>query len=631
MKNEAVDLHPESIIKDALEIGRKYDILNKDPKYIKKREKIIDTVNNTQEISRQVFVSNLSKRKFAEVQKFFEKQIDECNGKAEKILQKNLNQALKCRNDINVLNKKNSKLNDELTEVNTNCKRIDQELKNKTEIISQLQMKFTLFEKVKPLLEELMTEFPNEDPLEIINEIRNSTGKNLHLLKKMNQTENMIKELEKQREEVIEKITKNQQEMQKKFDETNYDSKGKIDKYIKEIKELENEAQTFNNFQKGNIRINGLLYNLYSGIISKIQKDKMIIAEKKDHSLNMTKENFNAEIFDNKTLRDLINDTILKNTSKGKGCALLRQTIAFSNMMVRKFLASKEYLRFDLVNTFKEIKNLNDKQEFDTYKLKCIIQSLKENEQKNKQTIKELKNEVKLRKLKYNSLMDKVNRQLKIENKELTKSVPDLEIQTNKKRGKNKRKNNQAEKGKNEENKRFFITSQNFKKKNEVVLKKEKIKSANLSFTNRSESKVSEESSDENLKSEEENKKNEIKQEQKMLFTEKDFRKFKDIKKSKNQDKLIKSNGFKGIGAFITGIKNIVENTNRIYYYQNKIEQSMPKNHRPNTTNGPITHPTQEETNCETVSPETLKYSKLTKRVIGEIDALITNVKNTEY
>ena len=47
-----------------------------------------------------------------------------------------------------------------------------------------------------------------------------------------------------------------------------------------------------------------------------------------------------------------------------------------------------------------------------------------------------------------------------------------------------------------------------------------------------------------------------------MLFTEKDFRKFKDIKISKNQDKLIKSNGFKGIGAFIEGIKNIVENTN---------------------------------------------------------------------
>lgn len=631
MKNEAEDLCPESIIKDALEIGRKYNMLNKDPKYKQKKEKVIDTVNNTQEISRQVFVSNLSKRKFAEVHKFFEKQIDECNGKAEKILQKNLNQALKCKNDINVLNQKNSKLNDELTEVNTNCKRIDQELKNKTEIISQLQMKFTLFEKVKPLLEELMTEFPNEDPLEIINEIRNSKEKNLHLIMKMNQTENMIKELEKQREEVIEKITKNQQEMQKKLDETNYDSQGKIDKYIKEIKELENEAQTFNNFQKGNIRINGLLYNLYSGIISKIQKDKMIIAEKKDHSLNMTKENFNAEIFDNKNLRDLINDTILKNTSKGKGCALLRQTIAFSNMMVRKFLATKEYLRFDLVNTFKEIKNLNDKQEFDTYKLKCIIQSLKESEQKNKQTIKELKNEVKLRKLKYNSLMNKVNRQLKIENKELTKSVPDLEIQTNKKRNEKKRKKLQTEKEKNETNKKFFITSQNFKKKNEITIKNEKIRSANLSFTNRSESKVSDESSDENVKFEEENKKNELKQKQKMLFTEKDFRKFKDIKISKNQDKLIKSNGFKGIGAFIAGIKNIVENTNRIYYYQNKIEQSMPKNHRPNSTMGPTTHPTQQETNCETVSPEILKYSKLSKRVIGEIDALITNVKNTEY
>ena len=56
----------------------------------------------------------------------------------------------------------------------------------------------------------------------------------------------------------------------------------------------------------------------------------------------------------------------------------------------------------------------------------------------------------------------------------------------------------------------------------------------------------------------------------KVLSKEKDIKKWHLQKKilrslkiyplSKNQDKLIKSNGFKGIGSFINGIKNIVEN-----------------------------------------------------------------------
>ena len=184
--------------------------------------------------------------------------------------------------------------------------------------------------------------------------------------------------------------------MKKKIDETSFDSKAKIDKLTKEISVLENELHTLANYQKGNSKINTLLYNLYIEILSKIQKDKLLLAEKQFGKFTVSKEQFTCEIFDNKNFMDLIADNLSKASSNGKGSALLRQTIAFSNSEVRQFLPSKEYLRFDLVNTLKEIKNLYDKQEFDIYKLKCVIQNLKQNEGKNKQTTKELNNEVKL-------------------------------------------------------------------------------------------------------------------------------------------------------------------------------------------------------------------------------------------
>lgn len=617
------DLNPMNLINEALEIGKHFNELKKSTEK-QNNEKVYQTVKNTHAVSRQCFLLNLSNRKLSEVNAYFKKQVDECNALAEKIIQKNKKSALLCIKDINIVNKENSKLDDELTKLNTNCKRIDADLKQSNETISKLQTKFTLFEKVKPLLEALLKEFPNEDPLEIINEMRTAKDKNLGMIKKMNSINDNIENVEKEKEEALAKYTKNKEEMKKRLDEANYDTQGKITKLSKEIKELEREVQSLNNYQRENNKMNTLLYELYTGILSKIQTDKLFETEKKYGKLRMSKDTFTPDVFDNKAFIDLLSETILKNVSKAKGASLLRQTIAFSNRIVRTFMPQKDILRFELVNTFKEIKNLNDKQEFDIYKLKCIIQGLKENEAKNKQTIKELKNEVKLRRLKYNSLMNKVNRQLKIESN--GKKIEQSEEEEIRKVKPKKIKRVQTA-STNIQRKKFFITSQNMKHKKEENENKLRIKSANLSY--QTESDVSEESND----IDEEDKKNDIKKKEKkelkkILLNENYFKKFKDIQVSKNHDKLIKSNGFKGIGAFINGIKAIVENTNRVYYYQNKAENDLPKNFKM-ILNTNATKSTQQNTNENIILTEP-KYDALSRRVFKELNSLINNVNNTE-
>ena len=337
----------------------------------------------------------------------------------------------------------------------------------------------------------------------------------------MNNIDDTIKELEKKKEDALAKLTKNEVEMKKKIDETSFDSKAKIDKLTKEISVLENELHTLANYQKGNSKINTLLYNLCVEILSKIQKDKLLLAEKQFGKFTVSKEQFTCEIFDNKNFMDLIADNLSKASSNGKGSALLRQTIAFSNSEVRQFLPSKEYLRFDLVNTLKELKNLYDKQEFDIYKLKCVIQNLKQNEGKNKQTTKELNNEVKLLKLKYNSLLNKVNRQFKIEKQEQAQNEEKFNVGALNLNTKRIQAATQSS-----HSKKFFLTSQKIKAK-EDKNKLLNIKSAEHSF-DESESQLSEESSDDDKNK---NYRSVIKRErhQKMAFTEKDFKKFKDI------------------------------------------------------------------------------------------------------
>ena len=139
-------MNPQTIINEALEIGRRLNVQIKNKKH---EEKALETVFNTQIVSRKCFIDNLSNIKNTEINKFFADRVNECNSKAEKIVQKNITQTIKCTNDSNKFDKENSKIADELTVLNSNCKEIESKIKESNETISGLQIKFNMFENLK--------------------------------------------------------------------------------------------------------------------------------------------------------------------------------------------------------------------------------------------------------------------------------------------------------------------------------------------------------------------------------------------------------------------------------------------------------------------------------------------------
>ena len=139
-------MNPQTIINETLEIGRRLNVQIKNKKH---KEKALETVFNTQIVSRKCFIDNLSNIKNTEINKFFADRVNECNLKAEKIVQKNRTQTIKCINDSNKFDKENSKIADELTVLNSNCKEIESKIKESNETISGLQIKFNMFENLK--------------------------------------------------------------------------------------------------------------------------------------------------------------------------------------------------------------------------------------------------------------------------------------------------------------------------------------------------------------------------------------------------------------------------------------------------------------------------------------------------
>ena len=593
------------LIAEALEIGHKLDsdLRNPSNPLSKTNKQTLEIIFNTNDVAKEIFLSNLNEKKFKEVTEKFTKNVDKINENLLYLIDKNLDKISKCKNDIEISKNKNESLQKTLKELNDNCTKIENEIRQRNDEINSLQVKFSIYEKIKPIFEEIINVFPGRDPKELINKIKFSKDENVAKIEQINRITDKINEIENDTKKNTLKQNKTKQELVHKITELQLDIESKNESYKREISDLENEIKIYKNYQKENFKTNNLLYQLFLDIISKIQKEKYIDFVK-DYGKDPSKrENFDAGIYNEKKFNDLLANTLLKYVTRSKGAWQLRQIIAYANMLIRNYLEKKkENIRFDPSATFREFKNLIDKKEFENYKLGCIIQNLKITQSKNKHIIKELLNNIKMCKLKFNNLRNKADRQLRVDKRSnklsnlnvLTFNIPKRisvsALQRNKKRfldGMPKFRSKSSKKVTKKlhydpNKKKFFITSDGKKyNKNDIKNKNLEI---NLSSDDDDDFNINSSDEEDNEKDSSLISGKESSYQEKLKFYENEIKKFKNLEMSKNKDKLIKSNGFQGMDNFISGIKTIVENTSRVIYFQNQFISKQKKEERINST-----------------------------------------------
>ena len=138
---------------------------------------------------------------------------------------------------------------EQLAEINTSCKNIENELRNKNEDINKLQIKFEKFTQIKPIFEELIRSFPDEEPKDLITGIKNSIDPNVKKIYQIDNLNDKLDLLEKDELTEKEKMTKIENELLGKINEIKMDVTAKTEKYKKEIDELEEELKIFQNYQ----------------------------------------------------------------------------------------------------------------------------------------------------------------------------------------------------------------------------------------------------------------------------------------------------------------------------------------------------------------------------------------------
>ena len=625
LKREIQDINANDIIQQALDVGNK--LRSYSPIEEKKNLVTFQVIHNTNEIARQTFLSNLNSRKVEQLTKKFMLNVNETNDNADKELNKILDNITKCKHSIEIHKKKNELLSEQLSEINTSCKNIENELRIKNDDINKLQIKFEKFQQIKPIFEELIRSFPDEEPKDLITSIKSSIDPNVKKIYQIDNLNDRLHFLEKEQKNENEKMKKLESELNRKIEEIKIDVNTKTEKYKKEINELEEELKIFQNYQKENIRIHNLLYNLFLDIITKIPKDKYNNFIKEYGKDPSKKEVFNSEIYDDRSFVLFLQNTILKNPTKSRGSLLLRQTIAYANMMLRKYFDKKENLRYDPVTIFRELKNLFDKKQFDLYKLGCLIQNLKTNQHNNKQIIAELKNEMKMTKLKYISLKKKAERQFRVDKASTKGRLREL---TQRKKTIKKKKlpiiSNRPSTS-IDPKKKLFITSdgRKYKKLNKSNEENKELKLSDESENESSKSSVSQSSIESKEEDESKDESSRLILEEES-FDEKEIKRFRDLKISKNRDKLIRSNGFKGMDNIISGLKNLADRTNRILYYktqsnfsENKTTDTIKKDNVKNKIQSIREH--------KKIDENEQIYNQLSHNVMKKLNKMISDVK----
>lgn len=584
---EALELiNPELIIKEAL---KENEEANSKRVYHKRSE----LLEQTRTSSINNYLESIKGKSVKEITKDFQNKIDEYNRGVQVIIDKTEKENLQYAAQANSLKEKNALLEAHIAQMNIEHIQLEQQLKESNNQIYNLQAKFEIFNDNKELFEEFLKEFPGEKPIEIMKDLAERKNESKALINEVNSLKEKIDRLQKEKMENEKNMKKSIEELSLKNYQMEKEKKGIEENFLKKEIQIKNELSLYQDYKKENILLHNMLFQIYNLLFETLRLDKGI--DIKEEFLDIQEKDFKPNLFNNPELFNYVK-LMIKSMKSTISDQIYRECIAYANMMVRKYLTEKINLRFQPVEIFKEIKLLVDKKEEQLNKCKQDMHLFQEKiRAMEKENIK-IKNQLRNESISfenYKKIVDKL-----FTNNNLNKlNLVEKELKNIK---------NETEKS----NKRYLQTSIEKKPKlsiattNNVTAEDiDSTKPSNVNTVPNRKKGYSDELNKRNLikstlslnqfdpdNPNKPNKKEKItiisqeKQKSSSLnsetneaseLNEDEAKEFRELKKSKNKDKLIKTHGCQGFISNLTGIKELVEHTNRIFMYKSKMKKTV--------------------------------------------------------
>ena len=553
-------IEPNLIIKDALNFANKKLSENS-----KKKLETLDQVKKSA-INDFLFEINNSDKNYEQINLLSKQKIEDFKNSANLIVERTQKEAKEYIFKLDLINKENQMLEKKYIDLKNQFE--DFEIKQKSYIsqIEQMEKSSKLLTLNRPIFNEFLKQFKSHEPKKIIEDLEKQKNGFILLDNEYNSTINKIIFSKKIFDLKVEREEKKISELNTKIHDLEDENALVLGNIQSDIEELKREINNLQGLKEENDKYRKMLYQLYNRLIGAFSLDKDVNFKTK--SLSLKKADYKPNLLDENEIFKYIK-LMISSMNRSTSDQLLRETIAYCNMITRVYLKNKINLKYEPYSTFKELKDIMDKNEDTIEKLGINV---KEYEKKLKKIAMENK---KLNKI-INFFYKEKNRN--IEMKQGTLNMRYRKQSTNEK---SSREFSTSKKRNGSINSRFRVESAKYVAKNNIF-KRKKMQEEMLQSNKSAINKMKKSNSSLNIYEDNIDFKylrNPLYQSIQSMkcnkVQNKNESKIIDIKKENNQENE-KENKYKGLNeqnivTYFNEFKQLVEHTNRLFLYQAKM------------------------------------------------------------
>ena len=354
LKESIHKIDPNLIIKEALDFANK--------KLAENNKKKLETLEQVKKSSINDFLFEINKtdKNYEQLKSISMKKIDEFKGSAKLLVERTQKEAKEYIFKLDLINKENQMLEKKYLDLKNQFEDYEEKQKNYLNQIEQMESGAKLLILNKPVFNEFLKQFKSHSPKKIIEDLEKQKNGFKLLNSEYNSTVNKIIFSRKIFDIKVEREEKKISDLNSKIHDLEDENALVLENIQSDIEELKREIEDLQGLKEENDKYRKMLYQLYNRLIGAFSLDKD--ANFKIKSLNLKKEDYKPNLLDENEIFKYIK-LMISSMNRSTSDQLLRETIAYCNMITRVYLKNKINSKYEPYSTFKELKDIMDKNE----------------------------------------------------------------------------------------------------------------------------------------------------------------------------------------------------------------------------------------------------------------------------
>ena len=368
LKESISQIDPKKIISSALISANKRSLDNK---------KKIETIEQAKNNIVNSFLSEIDKtdKNIDQLRLFSKEKFNDFKNSTNLIVERTQKEAKEYISKLNLITKENKMLKKKYYDLKNQFDDILAKQKNSLKEIENMKNSENILISNKPVFNDFLKQFKAQAPKKIIEDIEKQKDGYKMLKSEYDSTINKIIFGKKIFDLKVEKEEKKISNMNYKIHELEEENSLKQENFGNLVEDLKKEIKKLQGLKEENDKYRKMLYQLYNRLIENFSLDKDINLQKK--LLKLKKEDYKPNLLDDNEIFKYIK-LMISSMNRSTSDQLLRETIAYSNMITRVYLKNKINLKYEPYSTFKELKDIMEKNEEKIEKLRNNVREYEE-------------------------------------------------------------------------------------------------------------------------------------------------------------------------------------------------------------------------------------------------------------